>query len=190
VSNLKESVDRMAGVQRPLRPSPPAGPSPWERQFGETRDGYLAFSTYRDMGPDRSLARAAELHYEDGASRAKVVQFEKWSAEHDWVLRTDAWDMDQERERRERIQAQRVQTEVEQFEFARQALRLARKRVDDLLEDGGRMTVAEIAKLADVSVKIARLVMGEATSINEEKPRTFDQYIRDLQESGYEPTWG
>jgi hypothetical protein len=51
------------------------------------------------------------------------------------------------------------------------------------------MTVAEIAKLADVCVKIERLVMGDATSINEEKPRTFDQYIRDLATSGYEPSW-
>jgi hypothetical protein len=94
----------------------------WERQFGETGNGYLAFCTYRDMGPDRSLARAAELHYQQGASRAKVVQFEKSSVEHDWVRRTDAWDMEQERQRRERMLAQRSQTELEQFEFARQGL--------------------------------------------------------------------
>lgn len=41
----------------------------------------------------------------------------------------------------------------------------------------------------DTVVKLQRLVAGEATSINQEKPRTFDQYIRDLQASGYEPSW-
>lgn len=81
---------------------------PWERdkEAGETAAAFAAFVTYRDLPPrSRSLRKAAAAHYHDdpeaGVGRAKVVQFEKWSAEYDWQVRVEAWDDERDRVRRQ-----------------------------------------------------------------------------------------
>lgn len=63
----------------------------------ETDRAYAAFCSYRDLGPTRSLAKAAEVFY-GGKTRAKVVQFENWSSTHGWVQRATVWDEEQRRQ--------------------------------------------------------------------------------------------
>lgn len=53
----------------------------WERQENESAKAYEAFSLYRDLGPERSLARVGQTL---GKSRALM---ERWSSRHDWVDR-------------------------------------------------------------------------------------------------------
>lgn len=60
------------------------GPMVFERQSRESAKAFAAFSLYRDMGPERSLAAvAAKL----GKSK---VMMEKWSRKFDWPARVAA----------------------------------------------------------------------------------------------------
>jgi hypothetical protein len=59
---------------------------PWDRQPGETSKAYGAFVTYRDMGPERSLERVAHT-----LGKSTTIM-SRWSAAHNWVSRTAAWD--------------------------------------------------------------------------------------------------
>lgn len=70
----------------------------WERQPGETSRAYEAFSTYRDLGPARSLAKAGQLL---GKSTGLM---ERWSAAHSWVDRVGALEARDEMLRREAIE--------------------------------------------------------------------------------------
>ena len=59
---------------------------PWDRQPNETSKAYGAFVTYRDMGPERSLERVAHT-----LGKSTTIM-SRWSAAHNWVSRTEAWD--------------------------------------------------------------------------------------------------
>ena len=139
------------------------------------------------MGPERSLARLAE----DGRAAVKLRRLEELSVKHRWPHRTDAWDVEQERIRRERAGERQAAIDARITSIAEHALQAVEAKAKAWATNGlGKTSPAEVARVMDTVVKLQRLVAGEATSINQEKPRTFDQYIRDLQASGYEPSWG
>jgi len=56
----------------------------WERQEGESARAYEAFCLYRDLGPERSLAKVGQ------ALGKSVSLMERWSSEHEWVDRVKA----------------------------------------------------------------------------------------------------
>lgn len=59
---------------------------PWERQKGESAQAFEAFSTYLQMGPERSIrAVMQELH-------KSYTIIARWSRENGWVERCRAWD--------------------------------------------------------------------------------------------------
>jgi len=58
----------------------------WERGEGETARAYEAFREYRDLGSSRSLAKAAERVGKSG----RLVK--KWSRNHSWSARAQAYD--------------------------------------------------------------------------------------------------
>jgi hypothetical protein len=166
--------------------SSPSGPAPWERQFGESKDAYLLFAAYRDLGPERSLARLVEA----GESSVGVRQLEKYSSRHHWAQRSDAWDVEQERIRRERAGERQAKIDERITAIAERTLKAVEERAQLWAEHGlSNTSPTEVMKVMETVVKLQRLVAGEATSINQESPRTFDQYIRDLQASGFEPSW-
>lgn len=60
----------------------------------ESTRAYLAFATYRDLGMLRSLRKAAAAFYQaPEPTEPQVKQFKRWSSEHGWVQRADAWDL-------------------------------------------------------------------------------------------------
>lgn len=61
----------------------------FERMEGESDKAYRAFQTFRDLGPDRSLAKAAQLVY---GSTSNVRQMSRWSARFSWIERASAYD--------------------------------------------------------------------------------------------------
>lgn len=77
---------------------------PWDRRESETAKAWRAFAHYRDAGPGRSIRATTEALYGDGGKAAKRRHVEAWSARHDWVARTEAYDahlIEQRRRRRE-----------------------------------------------------------------------------------------
>lgn len=76
---------------------------PWERQAGETVPAFEAFAKYRDLGVKRSTEKVAR---ELGKS---TTLMHRWSAQHSWVERCRAWDMEQDRLwREEQAEARRT----------------------------------------------------------------------------------
>lgn len=76
----------------------------WEPQKGESAKAYEAFVTYRDMGPTRSISKAAALcaASEEPATKTKQRRdrFGIWSGCWRWVERSLAWDAELDRQRR------------------------------------------------------------------------------------------
>ena len=58
-------------------------------QEGETARAYAAFGAYRDLGPERSLKKAAEIYY---GSTANLRQLGVWSSRFKWVERARSYD--------------------------------------------------------------------------------------------------
>lgn len=63
----------------------------------ESDVAYAAFLVYRDLGPDRSLK---EVGRKLGKSKALM---ERWSVNHDWVVRASHWDAELQRQADEDI---------------------------------------------------------------------------------------
>ncbi len=74
----------------------------FERLPEESAKAYAAFAVYRDLGPQRSLAKCAETYY--GSSK-NLAQIGLWSRKHAWVDRARAYDDFLELERRSAIAA-------------------------------------------------------------------------------------
>jgi hypothetical protein len=131
----------------------------WERLKYESSKAYAAFCVYRDMGPDRSIVKAAE---EPGTS-PKVRQFKKWSSRNRWVQRAQAYDDEMERQLRARSEKARK-------EMAERHAKLAVLGQGTVLEAFRRikaedLTAGEAVRWLDTLVKIERLSRGEPTDI-------------------------
>ncbi|MEU3783447.1 hypothetical protein [Streptomyces sp900129855] len=124
----------------------------WERQSGESAAAWEAFACYRDLGLSRSITKVAET-----LRKARTL-IERWSVAHQWVLRAEAWDREQDRLwRGERQQAAR--------DVARRHARLASaaqaKLVAQLQQlDPARLTPADVIRWLEVTVRIERQAYG------------------------------
>lgn len=58
----------------------------WDRREDESSQAWDAFVAYRNLGPSRSLSKAA---HEVGKSKSTLAP---WSALYEWITRARAWD--------------------------------------------------------------------------------------------------
>ena len=72
-----------------------AFPQPWERQPDEKLRAYAAFCAYRDLGYARSLAKVGQQF--GRTPQWMAVLSRRWR----WVGRAMAWDLEQDRQKRE-----------------------------------------------------------------------------------------
>lgn len=90
---------------RPDPDQPTADPQPnrWEQRGDETDRAYAVFCVYRDLGPLRTLRRAAANFYHqhpeltesdrlDALTMPQLAQAKEWSRHNEWVDRASAWD--------------------------------------------------------------------------------------------------
>ncbi|MEJ7873282.1 MAG: hypothetical protein WKF67_13570 [Rubrobacteraceae bacterium] len=162
----------------------------FERQQGESDRAFQAYKTFRDLGPGRTLAAAADLYYGRYPSGTKQApgQIKKWSSQFDWPdrarQRDDYVDMVrlsalEDHERSVVSEEARVQHEI-RMELLRGGLKAA-KRQNEMLDspmyterverDQDGVIVAEIKEPArwtfDTAKKmyeIGALAAGEPTS--------------------------
>lgn len=161
------------GRGRWARPASPAarhldpGRDPWERQPGESSVASVAFVAYRDAGPTRSLTQAAR------ALDKNRTTLGEWSRQWRWVERTELWEREQDRVRRE-AQVDAVRRMAERH--AEIALAMITKAILRLVGgvdprtgreveaiDPSTLTAYEAIRLVDVGVRIERLARGEPT---------------------------
>lgn len=130
-------------------------PAAWEMQPGESAVAFEAFALYRDWGQERSLARVAEKL---GKSETLMS---RWSAQHGWVRRAEAWEAHLDAEKVKRLKAG-VGEMAERH--AKVAMLFQQKVIERLRElKPGELSPAELSRWYDVAVKVERLSRGEAT---------------------------
>ncbi|MFF3060165.1 hypothetical protein [Streptomyces sp. NPDC057909] len=127
-------------------------PEAWERQPGESAAAWEAFACYRDLGLSRSISKVA-----DTLRKARTL-VERWSTAHQWVIRAESWDREQDRLwRAERQQASR--------DVARRHARLASaaqaKIVAQLQRlDPSRLSPSDVIRWLEATVRIERQAYG------------------------------
>ncbi|WP_372407454.1 hypothetical protein [Streptomyces luteireticuli] len=120
----------------------------WERQTGESAAAWEAFACYRDLGLSRSISKVAA-----NLNKARSV-LERWSTSHQWVLRAEAYDREQDRLwRAERHQAAR--------DIARRHARLASAAQAKLVArlqhlDPDRLSPSDVIRWLEATIRIER----------------------------------
>jgi len=137
----------------------------WDRQPHETSRSYELFCVYRNLGPERSLAKAREsAEGIPSVARLKVLS-RKWN----WVERCQKYDDYLEHQDRLRQEKERHQMRERHAKIAVLGQNIAVKGLEKLLarvqEDEKAVAPADLTRLFDTSVKVERLSRGEPTEI-------------------------
>lgn len=152
---------------------------PWERQPAEGDGAWAAFAVYRDLPPiERSLARAGEK-----IGKGKR-QLEDWCSRHGWVARARAWDVEVDRQARlaavaeiRKMRERHVRgsmtlqalgfTEAGKLLTKSQARTKAAQMAGTV--DEPMLEVDEVARVAELGMKVERLNRGEPGEIEEQR---------------------
>lgn len=141
-------------------------PDPWERTTDETPQAWEAFTAYRDLGIARSLAKVGK------ALGKSTTLIEGWSVRHGWVARVEAWDAEQDRDRRAEHAESLASMTTRHVTVAQKMLDIVTKRLETLRPED--LTPHQLARLARDAVSIERMALGEPTGpdpANGEDPR-------------------
>lgn len=134
---------------------------PWERQENESAKAYQAFSIYRDMGVERSLAKVG------GELGKSTKMMEKWSKAHNWVKRVEAWDIEQDRLLRIELSKTIGKMRKKHAEIANVMLNRAMKALQKLpIEE---MKPQDISRFVDSATKLERISRGDVGEVIEER---------------------
>lgn len=156
---------------------------PWERQPGESRHAFKAFTVYRDMEP-RSLPEAARLYREyrrgdrraTGTRPASTSRIRAWCVTHSWVARALAWDAEQDRLVRERATKVRLEMADRQIKSAKAIQYKAIERLSRM--DPDELRPADVLNFFIQGSKLERLAMGEPTETTETRTEVTADFRR------------
>ena len=134
---------------------------PWERLPEESTEAYEAFKAYRDWEGKRSLAKVGEKL---GKSETLMS---RWSADYDWVKRSQAWDDEVERQASKNLLKEIAKMRARQ---RKQAVKMQLKGLQ-LLEsiNVGDAKLSEIVSLMKLGMEQERICMGDVGEVIEER---------------------
>lgn len=127
---------------------------PWEQMQTETAPAFEVFAIYRDMGPDRSIRKAA------GNVPSNLTQCYAWAKEWNWTPRVLAYDRDQDRLWRAQQEKARKDMATRHANIASAMLMKVAGRLQSL--DPEELNPRELAVWVDVAVKVERISRGES----------------------------
>jgi hypothetical protein len=154
-------------------------PMTFEQQERESNKAFAAFKIYLELGPERSLAGAAEKL---GKSKRMM---EKWSRKFNWPVRVQAHAAhlaDIERKTAESLAVQngadwakrQEQHREDEWQTRGELIALAREAIDRWKKNPARCgTLEGIARLLDLASKLGRVSSGLSLE-PEEKPAEED----------------
>ena len=151
---------------------PPNGASPmllpWERRPSETNKQWLAFVTYRDLGPARTLGEVSRILYPGRRrTRRPIGRVVAWSSQNNWVERARAWDAEQDRINREAQSKARLEMTERHLQ---QLVGLQTKAVQRLLAmRPDELRPGEVLEYLERAMKLERTIRGEPAEIREER---------------------
>jgi hypothetical protein len=140
-------------------------PDPWEKQPGESPKAFRAFAIYRDTPTaERSQRRvAAEL----GKSGALIG---RWSSQHSWVARAEAWDSELDRVKREAAKRGIEEMNDRHIGIALQMQAIIVKRLQEanIAIKPEQLDPSELARWFDLAYKAERMARGVADTSDRE----------------------
>jgi hypothetical protein len=136
-------------------------PDPWERQPDETPKAFEAFCVYRDLGADRSIAKAGK---QLGKNR---VTLEQWSTKYGWVKRCTAWDTEQDRLARIKQQQDIQKMRKRHAGIATTMLIKAATALQRIPDD--EIKASDISRMVEVASKLERISRGDVGEVVEER---------------------
>ena len=143
---------------------------PWEMQINEDPLRFEAFRVWRDCGPGARRTRVVADHVDRTTTTINI-----WAKENDWAARTAAWDRhcDTVARQAELDAIQDMKKRHVQISMQMQALGVA--ELSKLLRTAKKnskkncLTAADAARLVEQGMRLERLNMGEAESVNEDR---------------------
>ncbi len=152
----------------------------WDRLPKETSPAWEAFRLYRDMGPERSLAKVAKECNKDSTLMAR------WSGRHKWVNRCADWDshldMIAQRER-EKQYKEMIERHI-RLALAMQGKATARLQKMKPEE----MNTQDVLRYINDSIKLERVSRKDAADRQAEDCSQIDVLLRCL-DSQAEDVW-
>lgn len=138
---------------------------PWERQKGESAQAFEAFTTYRDMGAERSLRAVSQR-----LGKSKTI-IDRWSREKDWVERVRAYDNDLDKEARAKAVKDRKAMTERHIGIAMQVQKKALEALASLsVEDMSPKDVKEYIKMATDLERLNRTLEEESSRGHDNGP--------------------
>jgi hypothetical protein len=124
----------------------------WDKSLDESPPAWESFQLYRNLGPERSIAKTAEEVGKD------ISLLERWSSKHKWVLRANAFDAHADQE----IQRLQIKERVDMTKrHARMSMLGQQKLVERLNEMAPEdISSSDIPRWLDIVVKVERLSRG------------------------------
>lgn len=164
-------------MARPRRDRTPAVPEPerlpWERRKGEAATSFHNFAMYRDLGPHRSLSKAAT------ALGKSIETLKTQSAKYGWVERAEAYDDDVDRRIRAERETERLRLERTHFGAGAALLGVALRRLNgaeagvgpngpvEAVErlDPNTLDAGDVARVMETAVRVQRISSGLPTDL-------------------------
>ena len=126
----------------------------WERQPHEASDVYADFCVYRDLGPSRTLRKAAEI---TGKQWATLCQT---SRRHKWVKRVEAYDDYIDRENRKTMERNIMMVKRSSLTGAMKMAELGLKKLNSMKPE--ELTVGQAKDFMRNALAIAQAIFGES----------------------------
>lgn len=149
------------------------GQDPWERLPQESELAYSRFREYLTMQPKAVILRQNTRVAQSGSRSIRRLadklalnpdNLAKHAARFHWKLRADCWDRELDRQEDEAFKEERRVAGRNQARLGQKLQRAADFGADILLTGAVEMSASDVARLADVGVKVERLSMEKSTS--------------------------
>lgn len=121
----------------------------WERQDGETARAHERFLAYLDQPRGRRTYAAVA-----GGLGLRRQSVQEQASAHRWVERAAAWDAEQTRQHRERINEKAERLAERQLDAAERAIEHARRSITAALDAGEQLTPAELPRWVEAATKL------------------------------------
>ncbi len=176
-----------SGYKAPLPFEPAPGFKPYERQPDEPETAWQCFVVYRDMGPERTLAKtAASL----GRPPGYIKYLEDCSRQYKWRARAISWDRVVDDARREQVLSEVLKMRERHVRLAVALLDLSGVELDKWVEfakeaankKSRMLSVQDIARLIEVGTRLERMSRGEAECVVEARQVSGDQERRSMRD--------
>lgn len=136
-------------------------PELWERQENESTRAFEAFCAYRDLGPNRSIAKTVRKLGKN------ITTLTEWSSKFEWVKRATAWDDEQDRIARQQQLDEIVKMRKRHAQIAAKALEKVAEALESI--NSKEMSNADMTRFMDVASKLERISRGDVGDVIEER---------------------